>query len=75
MSVLWVLPVMVVAIGLVAVFAATRQAAFAAADLRTGCTELLAVRTAIIALADDTAATRAAVEDMRGRSFRSDEAR
>ena len=75
MSVLWVLPVVIVAGGLVAIFAATCQAALAAVELRTGCAELIHVRAALVALADDAATTRQGVERLRSRPLGSDESR
>jgi hypothetical protein len=75
MSVLWVLPVVVIAIGLVAVSFATRQAALAATELRTGFTELMEVRAAIVALADETGSARHEIERMRSRSVAADESR
>jgi hypothetical protein len=72
MSVLWVLPVVVIAAGLVAVFVATREAAAAAAELRSGFTELMDVRTALVALADEAGAARSEVDRMRARSVAPD---
>jgi hypothetical protein len=68
MSVLWVLPVVVIAVGLVAVFAATRQAATAAVELRRGVADLMDVRTALVSLADEAGAARNEVDRMRTRS-------
>jgi hypothetical protein len=75
MSVLWVLPVVVIAVGLVAVFVATKQAAQAAMDLRSGCADLMDVRSALVALADEAGAARDEVERMRTRSVATEEAR
>jgi hypothetical protein len=75
MSVLWVLPVVIVAGGLVALFAATRHAAAAAGELHAAGTDLHEVRAAFAALAEDAAATRERVEGMRRRSVPIDESR
>ena len=72
MSVLWVLPVVVIAAGLVAVFVATREAATAAVELRAGFAELLDVRTALVALAEEAGAARNEVDRLRTRPVASD---
>jgi hypothetical protein len=72
MSVLWVLPVVVIAVGLVAVFLATREAATAAVELRAGFSELMDLRTALVALADEAGAARHEVDRMRARSIAPD---
>jgi cytochrome c-type biogenesis protein CcmH/NrfF len=75
MSVLWVLPVVVIAAGLVAVFVATKQAAQAAIDLRAGCTDLMDVRSALVALADEAGTARDEIERLGTRSVAVEEAR
>jgi hypothetical protein len=75
MSVLWVLPVVVIAVGLVAVFVATKQAAQAAIALRAGCTDLMDVRSALVALADEAGTARDEMERMRTRAVAAEEAR
>jgi cytochrome c-type biogenesis protein CcmH/NrfF len=75
MSVLWVLPLVIVAGGLVAVFAATQRAAQAAGELRASAGDLHEVRTAFSDLAADAATTRESVERMRTRSIPVDESR
>jgi hypothetical protein len=75
MSVLWVLPLVIVAGGLVAVFAATHRAAQAAAELRASSSDLHEVRAAFSDLASDAATTRESVGRMRTRSIPIDESR
>jgi hypothetical protein len=72
MSVLWVLPLIVIAAGLVAVCVATREAASAAVELRSGFADLMDVRTALVALADEAGAARDEVDRMRTRSVAPD---
>jgi len=75
MSVLWVLPLVIVAGGLVAVFAATHRAAQAAAELRATSADLHEVRAAFNDLAGDAAVTRDSIERMRTRSIPASESR
>ncbi len=75
MSVLWVLPLVIVAFGLIAVFVATQRAAQAAGELRAGCADLREVRAAFSDLAADAATARESVERMRTRSIPVDESR
>jgi hypothetical protein len=65
MSALWVLPIVVVAIGMVAVAAVSRQAAIAAADLQQGCADLAQVGEDITALRHDASVVRRAIEELR----------
>ena len=75
MSVLWVLPVVVIAVGLVAVVAATKQAAQAAIDLRAGCADRMEVRSALVALADEAGSARHEIDRLRARSVITEVAR
>jgi hypothetical protein len=75
MSVLWVLPVIVIAVGLVAVVVATKQAAQAAIDLREGCDSLMDVRSALVALADEAGSARGEIDRLRARSVTTEVAR
>jgi cytochrome c-type biogenesis protein CcmH/NrfF len=54
-SLLWALPVAILAVGMTAVAAAARGAATAAADLRSTTTALVELRDAVAALHDDAA--------------------
>jgi hypothetical protein len=62
MSVLWVLPIIVVAVGMVAVAAVSRHAAIAAADLQRGCADLAELGDDITALRSDASAVRRSIE-------------
>jgi cytochrome c-type biogenesis protein CcmH/NrfF len=57
MSLLWALPVAILAVGMTAVAAAARGAATAAADLRSTTSALVELRDAVTALHDDAATT------------------
>lgn len=67
MSALWVLPIVVVAIGMVAVAAVSRHAAVAASELQQGCADLAQLGDDITALHGDASAMRRSLEELRAR--------
>jgi type II secretory pathway component PulJ len=67
-SVLWVLPLVFVAVGSLLLVAVVRQTADAAAALQAECTRLDELRTAIVSLRGDAAVTRAKLEHLGSRS-------
>ena len=72
MSALWVLPIVVVAIGMVAVAAVSRHAAVAAIDLQRGCAELAELGEDVAALRGDATAMRRSVDELRSRRAQTD---
>jgi hypothetical protein len=66
-SALWVLPIVVVAIGMVAVAAVSRHAAIAASDLQHGCADLAELGDQITALQGVASVMRRSVEELRTR--------
>ena len=72
MSALWVLPIVVVAIGMVAVAAASRHASSAAADLRQGCADLGELGDEITALQGEASMMRRSAEDLHVRRTQPD---
>jgi hypothetical protein len=67
LSVLWILPLLFVAVGAAAVGYAARQAAQVAAGLREECARLDEVRVALLELRNEAAATCSGIDDMRAR--------
>ncbi len=68
MSALWILPLVVIAAGIVGVaFAATRAAA-AGYELRNECARLDSLRAALVELRTEAAVTRGAFDHLRSRS-------
>ena len=65
MSLLWALPVAILAVGMTAVAAAARGAATAAADLRSTTDALIELRDAVTALQDDASTASTAVSELR----------
>jgi len=70
MSVLWVLPVVVVAIGMIAVAAVARHAATAVADLRATTDGLSELGEQVAALQEDARTVRRSFDDVWGRRSR-----
>ena len=71
MSVLWILPLLFVAAGALFVTRALRTSADATMALRDECARLEELRAALDALRQEADGTRAAMEQIRGRSNRS----
>jgi hypothetical protein len=71
-SALWVLPIVVVAVGMVAVAAVSRHAATAAADLHQGCSDLRELGDEINALQGEAAGLRRSAEELRLRRAQPD---
>jgi paraquat-inducible protein B len=67
MSVLWFLPVVAVAIGMIAVAAVARHAASAVADLRATTDGLSELGEQVAALQEDARTVRRSFDDVRGR--------
>ena len=65
MSLLWALPIAILAVGMPAVAAAARRAATAAADLRSTTDALIELRDAVTALQDDASTTSASFTEPR----------
>ena len=72
MSALWVLPIVVVAIGMVAVAAVSRHASIAAAELQQGCADLAQLGDEISALQGEASLMRRSAEDLRVRRTQRD---
>ena len=66
MSLLWALPVAILAVGMTAVAAAARGAATAAADLRSTTDALVELRDAVTALQDDASTASGSLRELRG---------
>jgi len=74
-SVLWVVPLLFVAVGALLLVVVVRQTADAAAELHGECARLDELRTALVALRGDAALTRSKLEHLGSRSEASDPGR
>ncbi len=67
-SILWILPLVIVAAGVAGVAYAAASAAAAGYDLRNECARLDSLRIALVELRTEAAVTRGALDQLRGRS-------